>query len=119
VVAIPPGECGAHLLEWTDDPPRLRGASHDPHPLRISALALAPLAQVKAIHEKHPAALLAEAVLGLRGVRGHRHLLIRPEAVLGVRAGDSGRLRVRMVGGAELEVSRGAAPGLKTRLGLG
>jgi two-component system LytT family response regulator/two-component system response regulator AlgR len=60
----------------------------------------------------------AEAALGPRVVRGHRHLLIRPEAILGVRAGDSGRLRVRLSGGAELEVSRGAAPGLKARLGL-
>ena len=41
-----------------------------------------------------------------------------PEAIVGVRAGDSGRLRVRLAGGAELEVSRGAAPGLKARLGL-
>lgn len=60
----------------------------------------------------------AEAALGTRVVRGHRHLLIRPEAVVGVKAGDSGRLRVRLAGGAELEVSRGAAPGLKARLGL-
>lgn len=60
----------------------------------------------------------AEAALGSRVVRGHRHLLIRPEAVVGVRAGDSGRLRVRLAGGTELEVSRGAAPGLKARLGL-
>ena len=36
-----------------------------------------------------------------------------------MRAGDSGRLRVRLSGGAEVEVSRGAAPGLKARLGLG
>jgi len=61
----------------------------------------------------------AEAVLGSRVVRGHRHLLLRPEAIVGVRAGDSGRLRVRLSGGAEVEVSRGAAPGLKVRLGLG
>ena len=60
----------------------------------------------------------AEAALGQRVVRGHRHLLIRPEAIVGVRAGDSGRLKVRLAGGAELEVSRGAAPGLKARLGL-
>ena len=60
----------------------------------------------------------AEAALGTRVVRGHRHLLIRPEAVVGVRAGDSGRLLVRLAGGVELEVSRGAAPGLKARLGL-
>jgi len=61
----------------------------------------------------------AEGALGQRVVRGHRHLLIRPEAVVGVKAGDSGRLQVRLAGGAELEVSRGAAPGLKARLGLG
>lgn len=60
----------------------------------------------------------AEAALGSRVVRCHRHLLIRPEAVVGLRAGDSGRLKVRLAGGAELEVSRGAAPGLKARLGL-
>jgi two-component system LytT family response regulator/two-component system response regulator AlgR len=60
----------------------------------------------------------AEAALGDRVVRGHRHLLIRPEAVLGVRAGDSGRLLVRLAGGMELEVSRGAAPALRARLGL-
>ncbi len=60
----------------------------------------------------------AETALGNQVVRGHRHLLIRPEAIVGVRAGDSGRLRVRLVGGAELEVSRGAAPMLKARLGL-
>jgi two-component system LytT family response regulator/two-component system response regulator AlgR len=51
-------------------------------------------------------------------VRGHRHLLLRPEAILGVRAADSGRLRVRLTGGVELDVSRGAAPGVKVRLGL-
>jgi len=61
----------------------------------------------------------AEAALGGRVVRGHRHLLIRPEAVVGVKAGDSGRMRVRLAGGTELEVSRGAAPALKARLGLG
>jgi len=60
----------------------------------------------------------AELALGARVVRGHRHLLIRPEAVLGLRAGDSGRLLVRLAGGVELEVSRGAAPALKARLGL-
>jgi len=60
----------------------------------------------------------AEQALGPRVVRGNRHLLVRPEAILGCRAGESGRLLVRMVGGLELEVSRGAAPGLKARLGL-
>ena len=51
-------------------------------------------------------------------VRGHRHLLIRPEAVVGVKAGEFGRLRVRVQGGLCLEVSRGAAPRLKERLGF-
>jgi DNA-binding LytR/AlgR family response regulator len=51
-------------------------------------------------------------------VRGHRHLLVRPEAVVGVKAGDFGRLWVRVPGGLTLEVSRGAAPGLKERLGV-
>jgi two-component system LytT family response regulator/two-component system response regulator AlgR len=61
----------------------------------------------------------AEAALEGRGlVRGHRHLLLRPEAVVGVRPGDSGRLWVRLPGDVEVEVSRGAALGLKKRLGL-
>ena len=51
-------------------------------------------------------------------VRGHRHMLIRPEAVVGIKAGDFGRLLVRLQGNVTLEVSRGAAPGLKERLGL-
>lgn len=60
----------------------------------------------------------AEVALGTRVVRGHRHLLVRPEAVVGIRTGDSGRLLVRLASGVEVEVSRGAAPGLKARLGL-
>jgi len=51
-------------------------------------------------------------------LRGHRHLLVRPEAVVGAKAGDSGRLIVRVQGGLTLEISRGAAPGLKERLGF-
>ncbi|MCE1228369.1 MAG: LytTR family DNA-binding domain-containing protein [Firmicutes bacterium] len=51
-------------------------------------------------------------------VRGHRNMLVRPEAVVGVRAGEFGKLLVRVQGGMELEVSRGAAPGLKARLGI-
>lgn len=64
---------------------------------------------------------LAEAESAMEGrglIRGHRHLLIRPEAVLGVRHLDSGRLLVRLAGGTEVEVSRGSAPLLKKRLGL-
>jgi len=52
-------------------------------------------------------------------IRGHRHLLIRPEAVVGVRPGEFGRLMARLAGGQELEISRGAAPAMRKRLGLG
>ena len=52
-------------------------------------------------------------------LRIHRHLLIRPEAVLGLRSSGGGaRVLVRMAGGVELEASRGATPRLKERLGL-
>ena len=51
-------------------------------------------------------------------VRGHRHLLIRPEAIVGFKAGDFGRLIVRLSGNVTVEVSRGAAPKLKERLGF-
>jgi len=61
----------------------------------------------------------AETALAGRGLlRSHRHLLLRPEAVVGVRAGEFGRILARLAGGVELEVSRGAAPALKKRLGL-
>ena len=51
-------------------------------------------------------------------VRGHRHLLLRPEAIIGFKAGDFGRLLVRLPGNLTVEVSRGAAPKLKERLGF-
>lgn len=51
-------------------------------------------------------------------VRGHRHLLIRPEAIVGFKAGEFGRLLVHLAGNISVEVSRGAAPKLKDRLGL-
>jgi len=52
-------------------------------------------------------------------LRIHRHLLIRPEAVLGLRSTGGGtRVMVRLTGGVELEASRGATPELKGRLGL-
>jgi two-component system LytT family response regulator/two-component system response regulator AlgR len=52
-------------------------------------------------------------------LRIHRHLLIRPEAVLGLRAtGNGARVMVRLQGGVEVEASRGATPKLKERLGL-
>jgi len=50
-------------------------------------------------------------------LRIHRHLLIRPEAVLGIRSSGGGsRVMVRMTGGQELEASRGATPRLKAIL---
>ena len=52
-------------------------------------------------------------------LRIHRHLLIRPEAVLGIRSSGGGsRVLVRMPGGVELEASRGATPKLKDVLRL-
>ncbi|HNX31737.1 MAG TPA: LytTR family DNA-binding domain-containing protein [Holophaga sp.] len=52
-------------------------------------------------------------------MRIHRHLLIRPGAVLGIRSSGGGnRVMVRMAGGVELEASRGATPKLKARLRL-
>jgi two-component system LytT family response regulator/two-component system response regulator AlgR len=52
-------------------------------------------------------------------LRIHRHLLIRPEAVLGLRSTGNGcRVMVRMAGGVEIEASRGATPRIKSVLGL-
>ena len=51
-------------------------------------------------------------------LRIQRHLLLRPESVVGLRPSLNGRLKVRISGGQELEASRGASPGLKERLGL-
>ena len=51
-------------------------------------------------------------------LRMHRHLLVRPETILGVRPLWGGRLTVTLPGGVELESSRGATTVLKARLGL-
>lgn len=52
-------------------------------------------------------------------LRIHRHLIIRPEAVVGMRSTGAGtRALVRLTGGIELEASRGATPALRERLGL-
>jgi len=51
-------------------------------------------------------------------LRIHRHLLIRPEAVVGLKPAPGGRLIVRLQGGEEVEASRGGAPRLRERLGL-
>jgi len=51
-------------------------------------------------------------------LRIQRHLLIRPEMVLGLKPLWAGRGQVRLAGGMELEVSRGSMPRLKGILGL-
>jgi two-component system LytT family response regulator/two-component system response regulator AlgR len=52
-------------------------------------------------------------------MRIHRHLLIRPETIVGLRSSGCGaRVIVRLLGGVEVEASRGATPGLKERLGV-
>jgi len=55
---------------------------------------------------------------GGRLLRIQRHLLLRPEAVLGLRPLEGGRALVRVAEGVELEVSRSATPRLKELLGL-
>lgn len=51
-------------------------------------------------------------------VRIQRHLLLRPEAVLGLRPIEGGRAAVRVADGVDLEVSRSVTPRLKELLGL-
>jgi len=51
-------------------------------------------------------------------LRIHRHLLVRPEAVIGLKPSAGGRVIVRLMGGDEIEASRGGAPRLRERLGL-
>lgn len=51
-------------------------------------------------------------------LRIQRHLLLRPEAVLGLRPLEGGRAVVRVGDGLELEASRTATPKLKELLGL-
>ncbi len=51
-------------------------------------------------------------------LRVHRHLLVRPEAVIGLKPAPGGRAIVRLLGGEEIEASRGGAPRLRERLGL-
>lgn len=52
-------------------------------------------------------------------LRIHRHLLVRLEAVLGLRPAQGGRAIVRLLGGEEIEASRGGAPRLRDHFGLG
>ena len=68
-----------------------------------------------------PWTTLAEVEAALPGaglLRIQRHLLLRPEAVLGLRPLEGGRASVRVTDGLDLEVSRSATPKLKELLGL-
>lgn len=51
-------------------------------------------------------------------VRIQRHLLLRPEAVIGIRSLPKGRAKVRVAEAVELEVSRSVTPRLREMLGL-
>ncbi len=51
-------------------------------------------------------------------VRIQRHILLRPEAILGLRPLEGGRAAVRVAEGTDLEVSRSVTPRLKELLGL-
>jgi two-component system LytT family response regulator/two-component system response regulator AlgR len=51
-------------------------------------------------------------------MRIHRHLLVRPAAILGLKPIEGGRVRVSLPGGIELDASRPMTPRLKARLGL-
>lgn len=51
-------------------------------------------------------------------LRIQRHLLLRPEAVLGLKALEGGRASVRVAEGVDLEVSRSVTPKIKELLGL-
>jgi two-component system LytT family response regulator/two-component system response regulator AlgR len=68
-----------------------------------------------------PWTALAEVEAAFPGaglLRVHRHLLVRPEAVIGLKPAPGGRALVRLLGGAEIEASRGGAPRLRERLGI-
>jgi len=51
-------------------------------------------------------------------IRIQRHLLLRPEAVLGLKPLEGGRASVRVGEGVDLEVSRSITPKIKELLGL-
>ncbi|MBP1626742.1 MAG: two-component response regulator [Holophagaceae bacterium] len=51
-------------------------------------------------------------------LRIHRRILLRPEAVLGIRPAPGSRYAIRLGGGVEVEASRGGTMRLKERLGL-
>jgi two-component system LytT family response regulator/two-component system response regulator AlgR len=51
-------------------------------------------------------------------LRIHRHLLVRQDAIVGVRTARGGRLLVLLPGGVELESSRPSAARIRAELGL-
>ncbi len=51
-------------------------------------------------------------------MRVHRHLLVRPECIVGIKSLWGGRLTLTIQGGVELESSRGATARVKAHLGL-
>jgi two-component system LytT family response regulator/two-component system response regulator AlgR len=55
---------------------------------------------------------------GVGLLRIQRHLLLRPEAVLGLKPLEGGRAAIRVADGLDLEVSRSVTPKLKELLGL-
>ncbi len=55
---------------------------------------------------------------GANLLRIQRHLLLRPEAVLGLKPLEGGRASVRVAEGLDLEVSRSVTPRIKELLGL-
>lgn len=60
-----------------------------------------------------------EAALPAAGMlKIHRRILIRPEAVVGIRPIPGSRFAIRLGGGVEVEASRGGTLRLKERLGL-
>jgi DNA-binding LytR/AlgR family response regulator len=59
-----------------------------------------------------------EAFQGQGLVRIQRHLLLRPEAAIGIRSLPKGRALVRVGEGLELEVSRSVTPRLREILGI-
>jgi len=51
-------------------------------------------------------------------LRIQRHILLRPQAVIGLQPLSGERVQVRIGDGLELEVSRAASPGVRKRFGL-
>lgn len=59
-----------------------------------------------------------EAFPGAGLFRAQRHVLVVLDQIVGLRGTEQGRVQVRLQGGIEVDVSRGASPKLKDRLGI-